>query len=474
MQHYVSSEEPRAHQILNVFDLPHAPRARGIKRTARYANVLDDQGQPRKGRDLWDRKWSETHYWRDYLNLKPAEYYDAHPDEDKIFRREFEAKMRMPLHLFQQLADEMQREMPEREPCVPIKVKLAAAIRYLSLGCAWDGIEDIFNVSRVVLSDWYKTKFVPFMMRPGGHYERNVRLPTTPEEVGEMARMYEGAGLPGCVGSMDGVHIIWHGCPAGQAYLFKGWKEKHPTFNFNVTVDFNGLPIYVSDWFPGATNDKLMLDADDLHHAILTDPLFTQFQFTCMGRDGEHITVLGAYLICDNGYKDLPTLQRPIRHALPGSIDQAWVDHVESMRKDVECTFGVNKKMFAILKHGIFIRDVHIAADTVKVCFALRRMIYDAKGEDALDPTVQAAWKTMDDTELASMKESARPRRAPPSQEMPGEDEEEAVVHTDAAQRRRILMDHFDFYKRYRAEEHRKDKERRRRRHEAAGLLVRE
>ena len=464
VRHHLSQQRlqaAREKMRVNVFDLPPAPRSRGIKRTARYANVPDAQGQPRKGRDLWDRKWSETSYWREYLNLKPANYYDAHPDEDKVFRDEFEHKMRMPLHLFQQLVDEMQRELPpEREPCVPLKVKLAASLRFLALGCAWDGIEDIFNVSRVVLSDWYKNKFLPFMMRPGGHFERNVRIPSTVEEVADLARMYEGAGFPGCIGSMDGVQVIWNGCPAGQQYAFKGWKEKHPTLNFNVTVDFNGMPIHVGNWFSGSTNDKLMLHDDAFHHALLTDPLFTDFRFTCMSGEGEPIPTSGAYIICDNGYADVPTMQRPMKYTLPSTIAEAWSKHVESVRKDVECFFGIMKGTFRILKTGIFFRSVKVAEDTFKVCCALRRMIFDANGSDGSDPMLHQRWKQMDDVELASMKEGSR--REP--QEAMGREEDARVSEGamdeavgSAAQMRARLMHHFHYYKTYRSEQHARD-----------------
>ena len=57
------------------------------------------------------------------------------------------------------------------------------------------------------------------MMRPGGHYERNVRMPYSEDGIPGMARSYEGAGLPGCIASVDGVHVIWHGCPAGSLYF---------------------------------------------------------------------------------------------------------------------------------------------------------------------------------------------------------------------------------------------------------------
>ena len=67
--------------------------------------------------------------------------------------------------------------------------------------------------------------------------------------------------------------------------------------------------------------------------------------------DGSWITCEGAWIICDDGYHMWRICQCPIRGAyLEGEI--AWSNPLESVRKDVECTFGTMKIRFRILKTG--------------------------------------------------------------------------------------------------------------------------
>ena len=56
----------------------------------------------------------------------------------------------------------------------------------------------------------------------------------------------------------------------------------------------------------------------------------------------------GAWLICDNGYHQWPVLQFPAKY--PESDEMAyWSKRLESVRKDVECVFGIIKQ-----RHRLF------------------------------------------------------------------------------------------------------------------------
>ena len=52
------------------------------------------------------------------------------------------------------------------------------------------------------------------------------------------------------------------------------------------------------------------------------------------------------------------------------------------MRKDVECTFGILKQRWIILKSGIRIHSVDIADEIFKTCCALHNFLLDANGLD--------------------------------------------------------------------------------------------
>ena len=58
------------------------------------------------------------------------------------------------------------------------------------------------------------------------------------------------------------------------------------------------------------------------------------------------------YLICDNGYLLWPMSIHPYLKANNGTQDNFFSTKLESVQKDVECTFGILKKQWKVLNHG--------------------------------------------------------------------------------------------------------------------------
>ena len=62
-----------------------------------------------------------------------------------------------------------------------------------------------------------------------------MKLPETAEEIKHVEGLYNILGLPGCIGSIDCVHIPWEKCPASLHSSCKG-KEGYPMLAFEVVV----------------------------------------------------------------------------------------------------------------------------------------------------------------------------------------------------------------------------------------------
>jgi hypothetical protein len=89
----------------------------------------------------------------------------------------------------------------------------------------------------------------------------------------------------------------------------------------------------------------------------------------------------GAWLIVDNGYLNWATTVPPMKKSCIRSEIRfsAWL---ESMRKDVECTFGILKGRFRILKMGIWLHKQKAADMIFLTCCALHNMLLDVDGMD--------------------------------------------------------------------------------------------
>ena len=82
----------------------------------------------------------------------------------------------------------------------------------------------------------------------------------------------------------------------------------------------------------------------------------------------------GAWVLCDNGYLPWSVTMPPSKYS--SSIAEIrWSQWLESMRKDVECTFGIMKKRFSILDKGIDIKRIEEADQVVLTCCALHNLL---------------------------------------------------------------------------------------------------
>ena len=90
----------------------------------------------------------------------------------------------------------------------------------------------------------------------------------------------------------------------------------------------------------------------------------------------------GLYFICDGGYYYWQELIAPYKHRMHGSKLASWSKNLESVRKDVECTFGILKKRFLFLKNPIELHVPEKIEGAFHTCAALHNWLLDYDGWD--------------------------------------------------------------------------------------------
>ena len=385
-----------------------ARRTQGVPRTARYVDVPDpNTGLLRTGRAMWERDYKSSSWWRDYLNVfKPACHYEEpeHAEQHAVLRREFEHKTRMPLLLFQDLHDIMSEDetmWEDPRKSVPLRVKLAASIRYMALGCTWDAIEEIFHVSKPVLHEWFYNKFLPWIITK--MYDEFVFFPQTVDEIREAEEPFSRAGFPGAISQTDGVDFAWSGYSAEERHLMIG-KSKIPVVKSNISVDFYGRFQHVSRITFGGEPDVNIIQSDDFQVAILKDDVYCNYEFWLNSPDGGR-WFKGVYSLSDNGYGQEGRLVAPFLWEPENSWASRWSRHQKSVRKTVECAFGRLKRQWLVLAGEISCRDMRKVDMMLKACVCLSNAIavYGGKNDDR----AFAEWCHLDDAELEDVN---RPR----------------------------------------------------------------
>lgn len=71
-----------------------------------------------------------------------------------------------------------------------------------------------------------------------------------------------------------------------------------------------------------------------------------------------------------------------LQEQLEGTDLEAWSSHIESLRKDVECTFGILKKRFMFLKFPIRLHTPEAIEKVFRTCCLLHNWLLEYDGRD--------------------------------------------------------------------------------------------
>ena len=238
---------------------------------------------------------------------------------------------------------------------------------------------------------------------------------------------------------MDGVHVKFSACPAEMSASCTG-KEKVPTVGWNVTVSHTMRILYVGDAQLGAVNDKTHARRDELLKKLKKD----DEPFVVQSASGACVVLRGRYVICDGGYHLWTCSMSPSKWT-PDDNERLFFKHLESTRKDVECTFGVLKKRWRILHVGPTCSSLAGMDDVFRACAILHNMILEDSGvmfgADECD-LIDAEWRG-----IARLAELAGELPVTPigvaGHLGVGSEEDEADVDDTFSGRRDALREHF-------------------------------
>ena len=294
---------------------------------------------------------------------------------------EFRHLFRMPLskveELTQQLIDRGYVRYP-RTRCRQAEFRertellVMSALYLLGTGAAFRSCRSLCLISTSEVRKFFYV-FINAIVDMKDEY---ICMPTNLSELNRVSKCYDIVGLPGCMGSIDVVHVKWANCPAGDFNRAKG-KETFPSLGFECITDFNRRVLSIYGPHFGSRNDMDIVKTDVYVEMIRTKRLFRNAQWKYYNLDGHVRREKGMYLISDNGYLRWPTTICPFTRTSVSSPEGYFSTNIESVRKDVECTFGIIKKRWRILNNGFYFRDMAQCAKIFVTCCCLHNFMLD-------------------------------------------------------------------------------------------------
>ena len=153
-----------------------------------------------------------------------------------------------------------------------------------------------------------------------------------------------------------------------------GQEQSHNKNIQDLTCNHRRRILHLTTGGPGHWNDQTMVRLDQFISGIRNGNNLQDIEFELLDHDskGKVITVKykGVYVIVDNGYLQWSCTVPPF--SVTSDMDEIrWSKWLESMRKDVECTFGILKGRWRILKLGIWLQGVESVDQILLMCCAL-------------------------------------------------------------------------------------------------------
>ena len=259
------------------------------------------------------------------------------------------------------------------------------ALRILGRGNFVDDVSEMSSVARSSVLDIFKQ----FVRRFSKHNMEFIRFHQE-ERLKTSMSVYSNLGFPGAVGSMDATHVRLWKCPDMFQNRCEG-KEGYPTLGWMCVVDHFKFIQYVSDAYFGAANDKQMCNVDPFCMAIQGGSL-RNVPFNIINERGERQRCKGAYVIVDGGMTKKACFVDPMHERVTYEAVH-WSEWAESIRKDVECTFGVLKQRFLILKHGVWYRNFDDVHGIFLSCCMLHNMLLVWDGRSVEEMMTEEYWE---------------------------------------------------------------------------------
>jgi hypothetical protein len=318
------------------------------------------------------------------------------------FYKRFRRRFRLPYAQFLELVEDARagnwfprwmRSDAAGKSSSPLHLMILGALRYTGRGWTFDDVEEATGICQETHRQFYH-EFITI----GSTilFKKYVVEPATNEEANNVMHEMKQAGLNGAVGSTDATHVVIEKCSHRLANNHLGGKMKHTARTYNMTVNHRRRILSTTTGHPSRWNDKTLIRFDKFVTGMKEGTKLEDVEFDLFEEKDSKIVKIkykGVWVIVDNGYLKWSVTIPPFKKT-SDQREIRWSHWMESIRKDVECAFGIMKGRWRILKSGIRLHGVEAADKIWMTCCALHNWLLEVDGlDDKWENGVPSDWE---------------------------------------------------------------------------------
>ena len=252
--------------------------------------------------------------------------------------------------------------------------KCTAALRLLAYGIAADSIDEYLKLGKSTALECLENFCEGIIECYGAEFYRR----PTESDLQRLLAKAEERGFPGMLGSIDCMHWQWSNCPVGWQGQFTRGDIKHPTIILEAVASYDRWIWHAFFGVAGSNNDINVLNQSPL----FTDAIRGQ-EPTVRFTVNNHEYNMGYYL-ADGIYPSWPVFMKGVP-LLQLEKHRFFSEQQASVRKDVECAFGILKKRFNILAIPGRSYSQRTLGLIMRACIILHNMIIDDERGGSFD-----------------------------------------------------------------------------------------
>ncbi len=257
----------------------------------------------------------------------------------------------------------------------PLKLLVLSSLAILGRNRLPDDLYDETNVSGQTTRNFCKA-FCRAMAK--FFYPLHVKVPSSVEEMRNCEVDFKLAGFDGCIGCCDGTHL--KRLMTYQNLRVSNTGHKGVTRTATVTVNFRRRVLFATSLMSGKNNDVVNAHFDGLIQQMARHAL-DDFSWERRDAHGNVTLKHGPYLLVDGGFGSAYTCLVSAA-TTPTTLAMARMSKwIGSVRKCVECFFGILKQRFAILENYMGHDDAAFE-DIWFTCIALHNYLLVVDGLD--------------------------------------------------------------------------------------------